>query len=331
MVRRKSIAWRLLWLLLAICASPRLVASTATDRLEAGRKIYNFHCYFCHGYAGDARTLAASYLTPPPRNFRATRPDQLTREVMIDAVSTGRSGTAMQGFAKRLSREEIGAVVDFIRAEFIEGQRDNTVYHTAANGWYGHDRYAIAYPFATGKIPLDTPWTKLTVTQARGKRLFLTSCVSCHDRARVTRPGPIWESRPLSYPRAGYSHRPGEKVDAISGVSPYAVHDIPPPLPADTDPEISLGATVFQQNCAFCHGGDGTGKNWIGRFMEPHPRDLTDPAFADRITRDQLRKAILDGLPGTSMPAWKHVLGDEEVTALISYIEQVLQPPARNP
>jgi mono/diheme cytochrome c family protein len=35
------------------------------------------------------------------------------------------------------------------------------------------------------------------------------------------------------------------------------------------------GEKLFQANCAFCHGGDGTGKNWIGQFMEPKARDLT--------------------------------------------------------
>ena len=32
------------------------------ERHERGRAIYNFRCYFCHGYSGDARTLAATYL-----------------------------------------------------------------------------------------------------------------------------------------------------------------------------------------------------------------------------------------------------------------------------
>ncbi len=41
------------------------------DTHEQGRAVYNFRCYFCHGYSGDAKTLAATYLQPPPRDFSA--------------------------------------------------------------------------------------------------------------------------------------------------------------------------------------------------------------------------------------------------------------------
>ncbi|HEY5641885.1 MAG TPA: hypothetical protein VIS31_03340, partial [Woeseiaceae bacterium] len=35
----------------------------------AGEAIYRFYCYQCHGYAGDAQTLASASLSPPPRDF----------------------------------------------------------------------------------------------------------------------------------------------------------------------------------------------------------------------------------------------------------------------
>ena len=54
---------------------------------ETGLAVYNRHCYFCHGYAGDARTVASSMLTPAPRDFTA-RP--LGRERMLDALRRGR-------------------------------------------------------------------------------------------------------------------------------------------------------------------------------------------------------------------------------------------------
>ena len=34
--------------------------------LAEGRAIYNFRCYFCHGYSGNARTVAASQPGSPP-------------------------------------------------------------------------------------------------------------------------------------------------------------------------------------------------------------------------------------------------------------------------
>ena len=65
-------------------------AAGASNRHEAGRAIYNYRCYFCHGYSGDARTLASTYLTPPPRDFTRSAPEALARDTMLRAVTGGR-------------------------------------------------------------------------------------------------------------------------------------------------------------------------------------------------------------------------------------------------
>ena len=47
-------------------------------------------------------------------------------------------------------------------------------------------RYKAAFPFALGEIPLDVPQEQLNKEQLAGYRLFMTSCISCHDRSRVS-------------------------------------------------------------------------------------------------------------------------------------------------
>ncbi len=79
--------------------------------------------------------------------------------------------------------------------------RPNIINHTKENGWENHQKYAAAFPFANGEIPLDTPWAQLTEEQQQGRQLFMQSCISCHDRAVVMDEGAIWELRALSYPR----------------------------------------------------------------------------------------------------------------------------------
>ena len=308
-------------------------SGTPADSHELGRKIYNFRCYYCHGYSGNARTLAASFLTPKPRDFTNTKPDALSKERMLHSIRSGRPGTAMKGFSSILNEREIIAVADFINQEFMVSKAENTRYHIEANGWFNHKRYAAAYPFALGDIPLDTPWDQLTQNQAEGKRLFLTSCVSCHDRAHVIDEGAHWESRPVSYPRNQYSpaNQPApneiiyQKVDAVTSASPYILHDRPPKLTNLTDTEYR-GEKLFQQNCAFCHAADGTGRNWIGSFLEPHPRDLTNTEFMSGMTKIRLRKVIREGLAGTSMPAWKSVLSEQQIDDVIAYVERAFHP-----
>jgi len=242
---------------------------------------------------------------------------------MILAVSNGRTGTAMMGFGKVLTTQEIDAVVDFVRASFISGHHRNSRYHSPANGWRDFSRYAAAFPFVEGKIALDKPVAALTAGQRRGRRLYVNACITCHDRPRVTEKGPVWDAHPVSFPRGGYSHRDRDAVvDEITTATPYARHAVAPsefPLTA----EERRGETVFQKNCAFCHAADGTGRNWIGSFLQPHPRDLTDRQAMASMTRLRLRRVILEGLPGTTMSAWKQVLSATEIDAVIAYIFKV--------
>jgi cytochrome c oxidase cbb3-type subunit III len=158
---------------------------------EAGRRIYNFRCYFCHGYSGDARTLAASMLEPAPRDF--TRSPGLDEARAAAAVRSGIPGSAMASFADTLSRREIELVARFVVAEFVQARAPNTRYHTRANGWPDHERYAAAFPFATGEIPLDRPEASLTGAERAGKQLFMGACISCHDRAKVLDAGAAWQ------------------------------------------------------------------------------------------------------------------------------------------
>ena len=286
------------------------------ERHENGRGIYNYRCYFCHGYSGDANTLTSTYLQPPPRDFTREDAAGLERGYMLGIVKNGKPGTAMHGFSRLLDDDQIAAVVDFVRVEFMQEKRPNTYYHTAANGWPRHERYRDAFPFATGEIALDTPWRELSPAQVRGKQLYLQSCITCHDRARVNDEGAIWSKQSVSFPRNNYSHT---EVDAISEASVYVKHDRVPEI-AGLSADASAGRELWQQNCAFCHAADGTGENWIGSFLDPKPRDLTDASFMRFMTRERLRTRIRDGLVNTSMPAWKDVLDDKQIEQIISYI-----------
>ena len=176
---------------------------------------------------------------------------------------------------------------------------------------------------------MDRPWSELSAVQQRGKRLFLGSCITCHDHARTLDSGPAWEGRPVSYPRNQYE--PGvaasapSREDALSSASPYLLHDVVPAL-QNLSPQEKAGEHLYQKNCAFCHAADGTGKNWIGSFMEPHPRNLTDPEFMQQMSRTRLAATIREGLPETSMPAWKHVLSDSEIDAVVANVNRAFHP-----
>ena len=180
-------------LALAGCGQPGRSAVQLAAEHEEGRRIYNFRCYYCHGYSGDAKTLASSFLEPAPRDF--TRAAGLDARRAARAVRDGIAGTAMKSFASTLSERETGLVARFVVAEFVVARAPNTRYHTAANGWPDHARYTAAFPFATGALALDLPEARLSEAEQAGRRLFMGACISCHDRARVADAGRAWERK----------------------------------------------------------------------------------------------------------------------------------------
>jgi cytochrome c oxidase cbb3-type subunit 3 len=222
----------------------------------------------------------------------------------------------MASFAGLLDAAEMAAVADFVVAEFVHARAPNTAYHTPENGWPDHRRYADAYDFALGRLPADTPDTQLDEAQRRGLALYLSACVSCHDSGDNT---PLhWATRPASYPRPGIEVGGAPAVDAVSGASVYANHDKAPRLEGLTRRE-RRGERLFQANCAFCHAPDGSGRNWIGQFMEPPARDLRQ---LDAAALARLPSTLRDGLPGRAMPAWRDVLKPADITAVAAYVKR---------
>lgn len=307
--------------LVLACRAGTAAESAADPRHERGRDVYNFRCYFCHGYSGNGRTTAGQYLNPRPRDFTAANAKSLSREAMVDAVTHGRAGSAMQSYAEILSARDIEAVVDFVRSEFMLARAPNVQYHSARNGWSDHNRYADAFAFVHGEIGVDKPVEKLSAAQRRGRDLYLSTCVTCHDQRPHGTHEVEWESRPLSYPLNGdtpTNHPPRHVANQ------YRVHERKPRV-AGLSALERRGEALFQANCSFCHAADGTGKNWIGSFMEPPARNLTGSDL-DGVTAERLAFVIREGLPGTSMPAWKNVLRPSEVKAVAAYVMRVFRP-----
>ncbi len=302
--------------LVAGCSGP------AGEEHESGRRIYNARCYFCHGYSGDARTVAASALDPKPRDFASASPAELDIARIRRAVADGRPGTAMAGFARIMSAEEIARVAAFVFNEFVVNKAVNTRYHTPENGWPNHERYRAAFAFATGEIAVDAPAERLSPQDAAGRRLYLSACVICHDRASAVPDERAFALRSVSYPPHNYPKSAGPDAE-----DPYELHEAAPKLSRLSARE-RRGESLFQANCAFCHAADGTGRNWIGAFIDPPPPDLTRPGVRARLTPARLREVVLEGVGGTSMPAWKSVLSETEVSAVIAYMERAFPHPA---
>ena len=92
-------------------------------------------------------------------------------------------------------------------------------------------------------------------------------------------------------------------------------------------PQPLTGEQVYHQYCMACHG-EGSYGRWDKTFRRfiPAIRGVSLQATADR---EYLKAQIVNGRPGTQMPAWGKQAGGllpEEIDALLDYI----QPPGAN-
>jgi len=83
----------------------------STAGANSGASLFRQHCASCHG--ADGKGLAAQS-TPDLTNFRAR--SGIPSQRVIDVVTNGKTGTAMQGFSGRLNAAEIREVSDFVQS-----------------------------------------------------------------------------------------------------------------------------------------------------------------------------------------------------------------------
>lgn len=83
---------------------------------------------------------------------------------------------------------------------------------------------------------------------------------------------------------------------------------------------------LYREHCVHCHGITGDGAGPTAAFLNPYPRDYRMGLFkfkstpgAEKPTREDLRKVLIEGVPGTSMSSF-HLLDEKEIDALVDYV-----------
>jgi mono/diheme cytochrome c family protein len=84
---------------------------------------------------------------------------------------------------------------------------------------------------------------------------------------------------------------------------------------------------LYREHCAHCHGITGDGAGPTAAFLNPYPRDYRKGQFkfkstpvGQKPTHSDLKKIVLEGIPGTAMPSFK-LLPDLEVESLVEYVK----------
>jgi len=99
------------------------------------------------------------------------------------------------------------------------------------------------------------------------------------------------------------------------------------PPGSDLPSNASVGARVYAEHCAICHGPDGRGNGPAAPSLHPRPRNFSGGVFKLKSTPEgqpptaaDVRQTIESGMPGSSMPAWRDLLTYAEIDAVTDYI-----------
>ena len=118
--------------------------------------------------------------------------------------------------------------------------------------------------------------------------------------------------------------------DSLSGTLTLDIGLESPLVPGD---KFLLVGNVFQQgrrlymeHCMHCHGVSGDGNGPTAPYLSPLPRDyrlgifkFTSTQQVNKASRDDLKRTVRKGIPGTYMPSFL-LLKDDELKAIIEYV-----------
>ena len=152
-----------------------------TDLLEKGKKVYFKRCVWCHGVEGEGDGPSHDRLFTKPRNFiqgtfkiRWTDSGELPRdEDLINTVTHGLTGSAMPAWGDFLKKEEIEAVVQFVKSLVQDrdfADEDETMLDTVTE--LGPNPWGSTAPYH-----LDIPQEAID----EGKKIMVANkCFECH-------------------------------------------------------------------------------------------------------------------------------------------------------
>jgi cytochrome c oxidase cbb3-type subunit 3 len=83
------------------------------------------------------------------------------------------------------------------------------------------------------------------------------------------------------------------------------------------DPEA--GRELYGKYCQVCHGEEGEGDGIMTKLMGIKPMDHTNPNETGRLSNNDIIRSISEG-KGRYMPAWRGILTQDDIEALVSYI-----------
>lgn len=338
---------------LVLCAGVAL-AATAGNALAGKRMastgpgiqpevLYHNYCSVCHGDRGDGNSRASSSFNPPPKDL--TKID-LPRDYMIAIVREGKAGTAMAGWGTQLSEKEIVAVVDYVRTTFMRIatdpviQRGKQVYLERCATCHGDRGQGALYAESGMTRPprdFSSPQARAELTRERMIEAVTngrsgTAMISYRSQLPKKDIEAVvsYINAALMVPQSQISGTMahGGRQSTPGAVPQPTGADMKLPLPSGLKGDARAGREFYMNNCATCHGAKGDGQGPRAYFINPKPVSFLTDKSRMTLNRPALFTFISAGKLGTEMPAWRHVLSEQEIANVAEYVfGAYIQPP----
>jgi mono/diheme cytochrome c family protein len=93
------------------------------------------------------------------------------------------------------------------------------------------------------------------------------------------------------------------------------------PFPKDAA-AVARGKSIFEANCAMCHGHQGKGDGPVGAAFTPKPADVTSTAVQS-LSDGDVFLLVTNGV--RAMPTFRKLLTPEERWSVVAYVRSLAQ------
>jgi len=290
-----------------------------TPHVSRGRKLfYAMNCYGCHKIDGLSEGTLGPDLTEAGKKFKI--------DYLWESIVEPRANLATSFMPKfNLSDDDVKALVIFLKS-----RRGVNFAETSL------DRYKAHIENISVVIPPGTAGEK-----AGEQLIHDRACTACHklkDLDGGVAPDLSYEGliRDGEWLMAHFKNPRSRVPDSIMPTFRFPDEDfqlISTYLVTLKTPAPKMnGEETYKALCARCHGEKGDGNGKVAWYIDPSPRDFTKKSFMSTKPRERFLESIREGVPGTSMPAWGKVIGDEQSGAALDYVMQAFNhEPAQLP
>ncbi len=295
------------------------VPSTRDSDPVQGNQLFAMFCSSCHGQEGQGTSVLdpeLRALADPPIQLMTPaihNDDTLaiaSNDYFRSIINSGRHDTNMISWSAGgggLNDGEISRVVGYIRSWQKEGASVEDVLSRRGNARYGRSLFrerCVSCHGRNGEGGIGVALSSASFLAIASDQFLARTIIS----GRTNTAMPSWKQFSAQEVADVIAHLRSWQFTAPDREATLARLASMSGKPREQ--AIRTGSVLFRANCATCHGPGGEGA--IGP-------SLNNDAFLSVVSDGYLFDAITTGRPGSAMPEWRHLSG-EDVVDLIQFI-----------